>query len=96
MYKGMKNNSITYSQVGDNYDTKDPIKKLAQSAAAQTISHLKKAGYEEISDSLGESAFVWQLPDKSFMASVIEGLGTKNLVADEMRKISNKKYYDII
>ncbi|QQG40812.1 MAG: phosphoribosylformylglycinamidine cyclo-ligase [Candidatus Levyibacteriota bacterium] len=87
---------MNYAQVGDNYDTKDPIKKLAQTAAAQTISHLKKAGYEEISDSLGESAFVWQLRDKSFMASVIEGLGTKNLVADEMRKISNKTYYDII
>jgi phosphoribosylformylglycinamidine cyclo-ligase len=30
------------------------------------------------------------------MASVIEGLGTKNLVADEMRKITNKTYYDVI
>ena len=30
------------------------------------------------------------------MASVIEGLGTKNLVADEMRKITGKSYYDII
>jgi phosphoribosylformylglycinamidine cyclo-ligase len=30
------------------------------------------------------------------MASVIEGLGTKNLIADGMRKITNKTYYDII
>lgn len=92
----MKNKSITYSQVGDNYDTKDPVKKLAQTAASQTAENLTKAGYKEISDSRGESAFVWQLPDESFMATVIEGLGTKSLVADGMRKISNKTYYDSI
>lgn len=87
---------ITYSQVGDDYDTKDPIKKLAQAAAKQTSIHLQKLNYKEISDSRGESAFVWQLPDGSFLASVIEGLGTKNLVADEMRKITGKTYYDVI
>ena len=26
---------ITYSQVGDNYDTKDPVKKLSQKAYSQ-------------------------------------------------------------
>ena len=30
------------------------------------------------------------------MASVVEGLGTKNLIADEMRKITAKTYYDVI
>src|SRR3989344_8789929 len=30
------------------------------------------------------------------MAAVVEGLGTKNLVADEMRKITGKTYYEII
>ena len=87
--------SITYSQVGDNYDTKDPIKKLAQNAARETAVNLKKHGFEEISDTRGESTFVWKQGD-ILMASVIEGLGTKNLVADEMRKITGKTYYDII
>lgn len=93
-----KNNmpKLTYSQVGDNYDTKDPVKKLAQHAAKQTSKHLKQLNYQEVSDSRGESAFVWQLPNGSFMASVIEGLGTKNLVADEMRKITGKTYYDVV
>lgn len=91
----MKNTSITYSQVGDNYDTKDPIKKLAQIAAAQTANNLTNHGFEEITDTRGESAFVWKQGD-IYMASVIEGLGTKNLIADEMRKITNKTYYDII
>ena len=31
-----------------------------------------------------------------YMASVIEGLGTKNLVADAMREITSKTYYDVI
>lgn len=91
----MKNNSITYSQVGDNYDTKDPIKKLAQSAASQTAKNLTHNGFEEITDTRGESAFVWKQGD-IFMASVIEGLGTKNLIADGIRKVTNKTYYDII
>ncbi len=30
------------------------------------------------------------------MASVIEGLGTKSLVADDMRKITGKTYYDVV
>lgn len=38
-----KQKTITYSQVGDNYDTKDPIKKLAQLAATQTIIKEKSA-----------------------------------------------------
>lgn len=84
---------ITYGQVGDNYDTKDPIKKLAQLAARQTIIK-EKSGFKEISDSRGESAFVWE-QDGVLMASVVEGLGTKNLVADAMRS-STKTYYDVI
>lgn len=85
---------ITYGQVGDNYDTKDPIKKMAQLYARQTIIK-EKSGFKEISDSRGESAFVWE-QDGMLMASVVEGLGTKNLVADAMRKISPKTYYDVI
>lgn len=79
----MKKKKITYSQVGDDYSTKDPIKKLAQAAASSTAKNL------------GESAYVWKQGD-IYMASVIEGLGTKNLVADETRKITGKTYYDII
>ncbi len=92
---------ITYSQVGDNYDTKDPIKKMAQLKATKTSRNLKLHGYMEISDTRGESAFVWSFGKASdkqqmYMASVIEGLGTKNLVADAMRKITGKSYYNIV
>jgi phosphoribosylformylglycinamidine cyclo-ligase len=91
----MKPKTITYAQVGDNYDTKDPIKILAQAAAAGTAVNLTKHGFEELPDSRGESAYVWRL-GKTLMASVVEGLGTKNLVADAMRNVTGKTYYDCI
>ncbi len=67
---------------------------MAQVAARQTIIKNDSA-FKEITDTRGESAFVWQ-QGNILMASVVEGLGTKNLVADEMRKITGKTYYDII
>lgn len=85
---------ITYSQVGDNYYTKDPIKKLAQAAAAATGKNLQN-GFAEVISTRGESAYVWR-QGNIYMASTIEGLGTKNLVADEMRKVTNKTYYDVV
>src|SRR6266550_3916077 len=91
----MKKQKITYSQVGDNYDTKDPIKIHAQTAALKTGINLKKSGFEEVTDSRGESAYVWK-QGNVYMASVIEGLGTKNLIADGMRQFSKKTYYDVI
>src|SRR5260221_8900450 len=86
---------ITYSQVGDNYETKDPVKMLIQNAAKKTGKNLVKNGFKEISDTRGESAFVWK-QGNSYMASVIEGLGTKNLIADDMYRITGKSYYDVI
>lgn len=91
----MAGRKITYSKVGDDYNTKDPIKKLAQNAARLTAENLRKHNFEEIPDSRGESAYVWK-QGNIYMASVIEGLGTKNLVADGTRKITGKTYYDII
>jgi len=86
---------ITYAQVGDDYYTKDPVNKLSQKAAAATAIHLKKANFPEVSATRGESAFVWKQGDV-YMASVVECLGTKNLIADDVRKITGKTYYDVI
>ncbi len=91
----MNKRTITYAKVGDDYDTKDPIKKIAQNAARETAKNLTDHGFEEISDSRGESAYVWK-QGNVYMASVVEGLGTKNLVADGMREITGKTYYDVI
>src|SRR5438045_2716272 len=86
---------ITYSQSGVNYEELDPIKKHAQVAAYKTAKNLTLHEFSEVVDTRGESAYVWK-QGNAFMASVIEGLGTKNLVADEMRKITGKTYYDVI
>ncbi len=86
---------ITYSQVGDNYDTKDPIKKLFQNSANSTGINLRSHGFSEVTDSRGESAYVWK-QGNIYMASVIEGLGTKNLIADDTRKFAKRTYYDVI
>ena len=90
-----KKKSITYYEVGDNYATKDPIKKLFQDAAVATGPNLKAHGFEEVVDTRGESGYVWK-QGNVWMASVIEGLGTKNLIADGTRKITGKTYYDTI
>ncbi len=73
----MKKQKITYSQVGDNYETKDPIKKLAQVAARSTGKNLGLHGFQEVVESRGESAYVWKKKAIQ-MASVTEGLGTNN------------------
>lgn len=90
-----KRKSLTYAQTGVNYDVIDPIKKLAQAAAFQTRTNLTRNGFAEVSASRGESAFVWK-QGNICMASVVEGLGTKNLVADAMYKLTGRTYYDIV
>lgn len=86
---------ITYASAGDNYNTKDPIKKLAQKSAKLTSRNLKINKFYEEKASRGESAYVFK-QNNTLFASVIEGLGTKNLIADEMRKITGKTYYENI
>lgn len=88
-----KKTSLTYSSAGVNYELMDPLKRLAQKKARETFGNLSRFGMREVKESLGESAFVWEEPD-SFRALVIEGLGTKNLVAEAMRKITGKTYYE--
>lgn len=87
--------TIRYSKVGDDYSTKDPIKILAQKSAKETSKNLALYNFSEIAQTRGESAYVWK-QGNVYMASVIEGLGTKNMIADEMRKITGKTYYDVI
>jgi phosphoribosylformylglycinamidine cyclo-ligase len=85
----------TYAHSGVDYSAVDPIKVLAQKNALSTASSLKAFGAQEVGASRGESAYVWEEPDV-YRALVVEGLGTKNLIADAMRKITGKTYYNSI
>lgn len=86
---------ISYSSTGVDYSVMDPLKKLAQKMGQQTSKNLENFGLTEVSESRGESAYVWEEAD-CYKTLVIEGLGTKNLVADEMQKITGNTYYDLI
>lgn len=89
----MANNPTTYAQTGVDYSAMDPIKVLAQQRAQTTGANLGAFGMSEVVASRGESAYVWEEPD-AYRALVVEGLGTKNLVADAVRGITGKTYYD--
>lgn len=84
-----------YEKAGVSYKTLDPVKKLAQKLAKQTSTNLLQLKEKEVPQSRGESAYVWNCGDH-YRAFVIEGLGTKNLVADEMERITGKTYYGAI
>lgn len=83
---------ITYADAGVDYKKGDPFKKLAQILAVQTAHHLKRFGVEELAESRGESAYLIEERDR-YLALVIEGLGTKNKVAEAMHKLTGKLYF---
>jgi phosphoribosylformylglycinamidine cyclo-ligase len=84
---------LTYEQAGVDYARIDPLKILAQQAAATTARNLLPTGYSEVRESRGESAYVIDVGDV-YLASITECLGTKSLVADAMRGMTGKTYYD--
>lgn len=84
-----------YEHSGVRYRTLDPVKIAAQKAALTTSRNFAGSICKEIQMSRGESAYVWR-QGNALMASVIEGLGTKNLVADAMRLRSKKTFYDVV
>lgn len=84
---------MTYQQSGVDYVSLDAVKRMAQGAGLKTAANLDRTSFKELRASRGESAYVLEA-STGYMAFVQEGLGTKNLVADEMRKITGKTYYD--
>lgn len=87
--------TLSYEQAGVNYDLIDPLKVTAQRAAAATAGHLAAHGFSEVKASRGESAYVVDV-GPFYLASIVECLGSKALVADEMHKLTGKSYYDAI
>jgi len=86
---------LTYAQTGVDYTSLDPAKVMAQRAAAATAGALARFDHAEVAASRGESAFVWDEGDR-YRAMVIEGLGTKSLVADATRAITGRSHYDAL
>jgi phosphoribosylformylglycinamidine cyclo-ligase len=92
---------ISYSESGVNYHTVDPFKRAAQRHAKETSHNVERFGFRVAEQSRGESAFVIDEGDH-YSAHVIEGLGSKNLVADKFalsKDVANrngKTYYEEI
>ena len=89
----LQTDTLSYEQAGVNYDLIDPLKVAAQRAAAATGTHLSAHGFSEVKASRGESAYVVDV-GPFYLASIVECLGSKTLVADEMHKLTGKSYYD--
>ena len=78
---------LSYEQAGVKYDLIDPLKVAAQRAAAATAGHLTAHGFAEVQASRGESAYVIDV-GPFYIASIVECLGTKTLVADDMQRLT--------
>ena len=88
-----RGNGLTYNDAGVDYSKIDPLKIDAQRAARETAGNLRHHGLIEITASRGESAYVVDMGD-FLLASIPECLGTKVLIADAMRPITGKTYFD--
>ena len=91
----MTTTPLNYKSAGVDYAKIDPLKVLAQQAASSTAANLARHGLTEVPASRGESAYVLDMGD-FYLASITECLGTKALVADAMRAITGKTYYQAI
>lgn len=84
---------MTYKGVGVDYETMDPFKRMAQEAGLVTAGNLFRHNFSEVIESRGESAYLMNV-GPFYLSHVEEGLGTKNLVADAMYKLTGRSYYD--
>lgn len=83
---------LTYAQSGVVYDLIDPLKVAAQRAAASTAPLLAAHGCTEVAASRGESAYVVDI-GPFYLASIVECLGSKALVADDMQRLTGRSFY---
>ena len=86
---------LTYERSGVDYARIDPLKVAAQRAAAATAAQLAGHGLREVEASRGESAYVVDL-GPFYLASIVECLGSKALVADEMQRLTGRSFYDAL
>ena len=86
---------LDYTSAGVDYHRIDALKIRAQQAARSTARHLVARGAREIEASRGESAYVVDAGGL-LLASILECLGTKALVADAVRAFSGRTHYDSI
>lgn len=88
----MTTKKLSYETSGVNYDNLDKIKRLAQTSAIETSKNLTTSHFRALDESRGETAFVWD-EGNSYRALVIESLGTKSTIAQEVLDKTQKSFY---
>ena len=83
---------LSYGAAGVDYGRIDPLKIAAQRAALATGAELDRHGFSEVESSRGESAYVVDV-GPFYLASIVECLGSKALVADRMAELTGKSFY---
>ena len=83
---------LSYGASGVDYGRIDPLKIAAQRAALATGAQLDRHGFSEVPASRGESAYVVDV-GPFYLASIVECLGSKALVADAMAALTGKSPY---
>jgi phosphoribosylformylglycinamidine cyclo-ligase len=83
---------LSYGASGVDYGRIDPLKIAAQRAALATGAQLDRHGFSEVPASRGESAYVVDV-GPFYLASIVECLGSKALVADAMAALTGKSAY---
>ena len=90
---------MKYSDLVD-YGKLDPVKRAAIESFSGTLDNPKRLGFKIVAETLGEPAVAIELPGQDFLLAFnVEGLGTKNLIADSMSKDERGKgikYYESI
>lgn len=76
--------SSAYSSAGVDYQALDAGKRGALTEALSTSALLQRNGGQALDESRGEPAFVFQVGELT-LAFVVEGLGTKSLIARQLR-----------
>jgi len=90
---------MKYSDIVD-YEKLDPVKRAAIESFSPTLGNASRLGIKIVPKTLGEPAIAIDFPEQDFMLAFnVEGLGTKNMIADSMSKDSRGKgikYYESI
>ncbi len=76
----------TYEKSGVDYRKLDAFKQEAMAVGSRTDESIKMPGVKFAKESRGESVQLIEMPD-CYLALVIETLGTKNIIADEIRRL---------
>jgi phosphoribosylformylglycinamidine cyclo-ligase len=84
-----------YGSAGVDYDALDAGKREALSEALATSGLLASMGGRAIDESRGEPAFVFELDGRT-MAFVVEGLGTKSIIARQVSEQLGMKAFDSV